>query len=313
MTDLCLGADIGGTKTAVVLCDAHGTIVEQVWAEHDPHRTESIAERLLPAVHRVLDHARVPVRAGAVAVSGLVSHDRRTITHAPTLGARDLPLAALLETETRLPFAVLNDANATLLGHFTGLPATEHRHVVLLTLGTGLGGAVAVDGRIVEGAHGFAGELGHVAVDYDDPRRCLCGAPGCVENFASGRGLAEMAAEAGLGDAGEAAAYASRRVVERAATDAAVRALVERAGRMLGRAVTQLSIVLDPDEFIIGGSVGHAAADILLPAARAEMQARWPFAGIRALPELRVDSIGPFAGAVGAAHFARQHHLEAHT
>jgi predicted NBD/HSP70 family sugar kinase len=78
------------------------------------------------------------------------------------------------------------------------------------------------------------------------------------------------------------------------------------AGTMLGRALTQLSTILDPDEIIIGGSLGHAAAPLLLPAATAEMASRWPFRGHRRLPEVRVDSIGPYAAAVGAA-LASQH------
>jgi len=310
MPDHYLGADIGGTKTAAVLCDDGGQVTARAWVEHDPDRPGTISQRIIDVLEKVaVDLAREDLRACGVAVAGLVSRDHRAVIHAATLGARMLSLAESLEPALRCPCYIVNDASAALVGHmFESQSQASHRHVILLTVGTGLGGAVAVDGRVVEGANGVAAELGHIAVDFDDSRRCLCGATGCVENYASGRGLAEMAAEAGLASETEVASYASRRIVELADVDPIAKGLVERAGMMLGRAMTQLSTVLDPEEFIISGSVGHAAADLMLPAARREMERRWPFPAARSIPDIKVDAIGPHAGAVGAARLARTYY-----
>jgi len=300
-----VGADIGGTKTAAVLCGDDGAILAKTWIEHDPNRSEPIEDRILRAVRKVTAGAsELRVRSLGVSVAGLISHDNRTIVHAATLGAQNLHLADWLEARHPGRFTIVNDANATLVGHLSE-EDPDHRNVVLLSLGTGIGGAVAVDGAVVHGGHGFAAELGHLTVDFDDPRRCLCGAPGCVENYASGRGLVEMAAEAGIGTG--ASSYDSRSLIALAVEDSRARGIIEHAGAMLGRAIAQLGTVLDPEEFVIGGSVGHAAADLLLPAARTEMAARWPFAHVRPLPEVRVDAIGPYAAAIGAARIARNH------
>lgn len=306
MPDFYLGADIGGTKTAAVLCDETGSIAARAWVEHDPERPGTVSERILGALDRVsADVAHTDLRGCGVAISGLVSGDHRVLVHGATLGSR-LPLADALEPTLGCPCFIVNDANAALAGHLSESPApASHRHAVLLTVGTGLGGAVSAGGRILEGAHGYAAELGHLTVDFEDSRRCLCGATGCVENYASGRGLAEMAAEAGLASAADAARYSSRQIVELAASNPLARAIVERAGVMLGRAMAQLGTALDPEEFIISGSVGHAAAFLLLPAARGEMERRWPFPATRPIPELRVDAIGPHAAAIGAARLAR--------
>lgn len=307
MPDYYLGADIGGTKTAAVLCDSTGAVVAHAWVEHDPEQPGTVSERILRALDQVSGGvAHAELRACGIAIAGLVSGDHRALVHGATLGRRRLPLADTLEPVLHCPCYIVNDANAALVGHLSESPEkVSRKHVILLTIGTGLGGAVTADGQILEGAHGYAAELGHLTVDFEDPRRCLCGAPGCVENYASGRGLAEMAAEAGLVSATEAASYSSRNVVELTATDPLAKAIVERAGMMLGRAMTQLSTALDPEEFIISGSVGHAAAGLLLPAARDEMERRWPFPTTRPIPEVRVDAIGPHAAAIGAARLAR--------
>jgi glucokinase len=322
MTGHYVGVDVGGTKSAAVVVDETGATIAEDWHEHGGTAVTPLPEIVLGSVARVVSAAGLapgdPAAYG-VAVAGLVGGDRSTLVHAAKLGVRRLDLGAALRERLAGPVVVENDANATLYGHRARsapapAPTADERDVVLLlTLGTGTGGAILAGGRPLVGAHGFAGELGHVLVDPDDPRRCLCGAPGCVENYASGRGIGELAAlcpapaasRALLGvDDGH--VIASPEVVALAERgDAWAIGLLERAGRMLGRALTVLCITLDPGEVVIAGSFGHAAQRWLLPAARAEMTSRWPFVSERAVPELAVDTIGPYAAATGAALLSR--------
>lgn len=324
-----IGVDVGGTKSAGVIVDAGGVTVAQDWREHGETVGSSLPEIVLGSIDRVVHQAqigRAEIAAYGVAVAGLVSNDQSTLINAAKLGVRHLDLGGELEALLGdRPVIVENDANATLYGHQqrsapihppgTGAASDV---VLLLTLGTGTGGAILAGGRPVIGAHGFAAELGHVLVDPDDSRRCLCGAPGCIENYASGRGMSELAQ---LNPAPTASRkllglslddeLSSREVVTLASLhDPWALDLLELAGHMLGRALTILCTTLDPEEVVIGGSFGHAAQRWLLPAARAEMTARWPFPHERPLPELGVDTIGPFAAAIGAALLSRTFTIE---
>lgn len=309
---LFLGLDIGGTKTAAVLRTAGGQVVARTWIEH-VDREGTVQERLLHAIAAMRDAAGdATIDACQVAVAGLISADGRTVVRGAGLGLTGVPLADELRAASGLPVRIVNDAEATLvghLGHVGGDRADGTR--VLLTVGTSLGGAISIDGAVVRGAHGFAGELGHITVDYENDRTCVCGATGCVQNYASGRGIVAMAIEHGVLDPDRNDPALGRYVVERAATDERAAAVLHRAGLMLGRAVVQLGVVLDPDEVLVGGSLGHAAGHVLLAGAAQEIEARWPFADIRARPTIRPESAGPYAAALGAAALATIPHKEA--
>jgi predicted NBD/HSP70 family sugar kinase len=322
-----LGVDIGGTKSAAVLVDETGMTVARRWLTHGGMGRRTIRNIVLESINDILNEVRLgpdEVTAYGVAVAGLVSSDQSMLVHAAKLRVHHSDLGVELSSLLGRRVLVENDANATLYGHQhhcapsspDGPVSTEV--VLLLTLGTGIGGAIMVGGSSLLGAHGFAAELGHVPTDYDDPRRCLCGGPGCLENFASGRGVEELAALHPPPPASRAAAdlglnepVRSPTVVELARLeDPWAVDLLEHCGAMLGRALCTLCTVLDPTSVVIGGSFGHAAQHWLLPAAVAEMTRRWPFAEVRPLPELQVDAIGPYAAATGAALLARASELE---
>jgi predicted NBD/HSP70 family sugar kinase len=313
-----VGVDVGGSKAAAVLLDDSGAERFRLWTEHGPAAPGGLAGTVRTAVTALLDEAGVApgeLAACGVAVAGLVGADRSTVVHAAVLGERRLDLGAALGAELGVPAVVVNDAAATLHGHLHGGGTTAESPAVavLLTLGTGVGGAVAVGGEVVDGDHGFAAELGHLTVDYEDQRVCLCGSRGCLEQFACGRGVAELAivtppppgTRESLERLDLRGAIGSRHVVALAADgDAWATGVLDRCGAMLGRAVAQLCTTLDPGAVVIGGSFGHTAQRWLLPAAAAEMRLRWPFSGERPPPPVAVDSIGPYAAAVGAGLIA---------
>lgn len=322
-----VGVDVGGTKSAAVLVDESGGILARDWHEHGEDRVGDLPALVAGSIERVLAAGGVGPEAVArygVSVAGLVSSDQSTLVNSAKIGVDRLDLGAALRARLDRPVVVENDANATLYGHLhhaagaaPGAGAASDV-TLLLTLGTGTGGAIMAGGRPVIGARGFAAELGHVLVDPDDDRRCLCGASGCVENYASGRGVEEMAlldpppaGSRALLAVGNDARIRSPHIVRLAEHDDAwAIALLERAGRMLGRALTILCITLDPGDVVIAGSFGHAARRWLLPAAHAEMAARWPFPDHRPVPDLTVDTIGPYAAATGAALLGRAAHLQ---
>ncbi len=320
-----VGVDVGGTKCAVTLIDAAGRTLERSWTEHVGEQMNGPTGIVLAAIAALLAARSLEpgdVTAYGIAVAGLVGRDRSTLVRAPTLGAVDLDLGARLAARLGRRVVVINDANAAHFGHVRLNTRTGDRAVgegageevsLLLALGTGIGGSIMVGGAIVVGESGYAAELGHVAVDFTDRRICLCGATGCVEQFASGRGVAELAALARppadsqkrLLAMGAAKPYSARTIVGAAKIGDpwAVR-LLAQGGAMLGRAIATLAVTLDPSVVIISGGFGHAAGAWLLPHAEAELRSRWPYADVRPLPPLRRDIIGPYAAATGAALLA---------
>jgi glucokinase len=315
-----LGVDVGGTKSAAVLIDGNGRTLAQHWAEHEDTSRTPLVEAILGSIDEVLKEAgegRAAVESYGVAVAGLVSSDQSTVVHAATLGVVNVDLGAQLTSRLGRRVFVENDAAATLYGHSRqrargGRPRTAADVSLLLTIGTGLGGAIMIGGNPLIGANGFAAELGHVTVDYHDTRLCLCRSRGCLENYCSGRGIAELVlgyppprTSRALAEIRDGQAVTSRHVVALAQLgDDWATALLTRSGAMLGRGLALLCTALDPTSVIIGGSFGHAAQRWLIPAARVEMARRWPFAIERPLPDIAVDTIGPYAAATGVALMA---------
>jgi glucokinase len=189
--------------------------------------------------------------------------------------------------------------------------AQNVRNVALLTLGTGVGGGVVVDGQLLGGAGGLAGELGHVPVADTGPE-CVCGGTGCLELFASGPALL-AAARGDLTPQDGTAGPSTPADVVAAATrgDRDARTVLERAGHAVGLAVARFVPVLDPELVLLGGSLAFAGSEVLLPAAREGLRSNLILSDLRTPPRLDLATCGPEAGAVGAAAcaLAATHHL----
>jgi glucokinase len=217
----------------------------------------------------------------------------------------------------RLPgraVVIENDANLAVLAEHRLGAARGFRHVVMVTLGTGIGGGIVVDDRVQVGASGFAGEIGHMVVDPNGPP-CPCGRRGCWERFASGAGLGLLAREAALaGRLGEVVRLAGGDPesvrgedvsAAAAAGDPAARRVIEEVGWWIGFGLANLAAVVDPACFVLGGGVVEAGS-LLVDSARAAFEELVEGSDSRPIAKVVPAAFGERAGAVGGALAARQ-------
>lgn len=317
---LTLGVDVGGTRLKAGLVDAEGRVL--VHERRDtPGRTVQAAEvedTVVAAVTSLLAHPLAQERAVCgigVGAAGLVDAARGAVVFAPHLAWRDEPLRDRLADRLELPVVVDNDANAAAWAEHRFGAGRGESHLVMITLGTGIGGAVLTDGHLLRGRHGLAGEFGHQQV-VPDGRRCECGNKGCWEQYASGTVLRREGAELvelGGPTAGALAAACDgdpERLqgddVTRLARegDPAAGEILAEVGHWLGVGLAGVAAALDPGRFVIGGGLSEAG-ELLLAPARAALARHLIGRGHRPVPELRAAELGVGAGLVGAADLAR--------
>jgi len=309
---LAIGVDIGGTKVAAGVVDESGVVIDRERREtpgDDAANTEAVIVDVVDALR-----ARHEVSAVGIGAAGWVAADNATVLFSPHLAWRGEPLRADLERRIDLPLVVENDANAAAWAEYRFGVAAGQPVVVVVTLGTGIGGALIVDGTVFRGAYGIACEYGHVTV-VPEGRLCACGNRGCWEMYASGRALARDARELAI-DSPVAAERMMRMagsidsidgpVVSAAADegDPAAVSICTNMGRWLGKGLASLAAVLDPSMFVIGGGVS-AAGELLLGPARQEYRHTLTGRGFRPVAEIRPVALGPDAGLIGAADLAR--------
>src|SRR4249919_2425340 len=196
MTALACGIDVGGTKIAGCLIDADGTIVQQGRVESPATSTEAITGAIAGLVRSLgADHEIGSVGIGA---AGFVDRSRSTVLFAPNLAWKDEPLRADLEAELSLPVVIENDGNTAAWGEFVYGAAADADDLLLITVGTGVGGGIVIDGELYRGAFGVAAEVGHIRVERNG-RLCGCGNRGCLKQYASGSALVRGAREEAAG------------------------------------------------------------------------------------------------------------------
>ncbi len=309
-----IGVDIGGTKIAGALVAPDGTILERVRLETPAEDVEAIIATTTEVVEALQAACDGEVAGIGVAVAALVDVRRGHVWFAPNISWRDCPLGELLEARLGRPVVVENDANAAAWGEFRFGAGQDTDDMVLFTIGTGVGGGCVVDGRLLHGAFGTAGELGHVTLDPDGPR-CGCGNKGCLEVYASGTALLRDAREliASASPSAEALrercggdpeALSGRDIDELAdAGDEASVELLAELGRRLGHGMASVCAVLDPELVVVGGGVS-AAGDLLVEPARAAFGRHLVGRGHRPAPTVVTARLGNDAGVVGAAALA---------
>ena len=316
-----IGVDVGGSKVLAGEVDQHGRIRDEVRLTTPGRRVEvSIVEdTLLDAVARVAN-GRI-IDAVGVAAAGFVDVERERVLFAPHLPWRGEHLIDRLSARFGAPVVLDNDANCAAVAESEYGAATGAPSAVVLTLGTGIGGALLVDGRLWRGVNGMAGEFGHMQM-VPDGLRCECGGAGCWEQYCSGNALVRDArARVGQEQSqlwemcdGVADQLTGPMVTEAAAGgDPVALEAFAAIGHWLGVGLANIAAAMDPACLVVGGGVSEAGGALLDPA-RAALH-RSLVAGsertvqgrrVRAVPDITQARLGPEAGLVGAAVLARE-------
>ena len=308
-----IGIDIGGTKIAGGVVTEGGEIVADDRVATQAGDSDAIVDAVVAMIDRL--SAGRDIAAVGVAAPGFIDAAQSTVYYTPNISWRNEPLRARLGERIDLPITIDNDANAAGWAEYRFGAGRGLRDMTMLTIGTGVGGAIVSEGRLFRGGFGAGAELGHLRV-VPDGLPCGCGAYGCIEQYGSGRALLRMANE--MADAGGIGlALADTRAKHgtldghlvgdliAAGDPGAIRAL-EQLGHWLGQACASLSAVLDPQVFVFGGGVA-VAGDLLLDPVREAYRQHLPARGYHPEPEFVIAQFANDAGVVGAADLAREH------
>ncbi len=309
---LAIGIDIGGTKMAAGVVDEDGRVLARRRADTPGTDPSAVVETIGDLVDQLRDEHEV--QALGIGAAGFVDAAGAIVLFAPHLAWRGEPLRDAAARRTGLPVVLDNDANSGGWAEWRFGAAVGEPHVVFVSLGTGIGGAIVIDGRPYRGRFGLAGEFGHMQV-VPDGVRCDCGNRGCWEQYASGRVLMRRGREA----AG-AGTPLGRRLLEVAGgvdciqgahvTDAArggdeeARGWFADVGEWLGAGLAGLAAALDPGIIVVGGGLCEAG-ELLLGPARSSFARSLTGRGHRPEAPIVAARLGPDAGLIGAADLAR--------
>jgi glucokinase len=309
-----IGIDIGGTKIAGALVDDAGNILNE---QKIPSPIDD-SDQMIEAIGSIIAElsADLEVVGVGVAAAGFMSADREIMYHSPNIAAwRNEPLKKRIETQTKLPVMLENDANAAGWAEFRFGAGVDSKSMVMLTIGTGVGGAIISDGVLLKGGFGIGAELGH-AVLFPGGKECGCGQRGCVESYCSGTALLKAARELAASNEPKAKRLSElmlesgelsgeqlyQAILE---NDEGANELIAQLGQNLGTAIASFFVpVLDPELVVIGGGVSAVGEKLLSPT-RSAFEKSVPAKGFR--PELKIAKAKFLnqAGLIGAADLAR--------
>lgn len=262
---LYVGIDLGGTAIKAGLCDGNGKLLDKVEGETEAEKGfEHVMDNVAQMVRRLTGSRRDRVGGIGAGIPGFMDISRGFVKLSPNLGWRNVDVKGALETRLDKPVKIDNDANVAALGEVWSGAGRGAVHVVCFTLGTGVGGGLIVNGRLVQGFRGMAGELGHLnLVPEEEAMPCGCGKKGCLETVSSATGIVRMAKRA-IAD-GETTSLASLETITakdvfdaaKNGDQTAVR-IIDRAAWYMGKAMALLSVTLNPQRFVIGGGLSKA-------------------------------------------------------
>ena len=309
-----IGVDVGGTKVLGGVVDESGTVVKTARRDTPREGGSALTQAIADVAKELM--AEFTIDSVGVSAAGFVSSDRKTMLATPNIaGWNGVDLDYQLTSLIGLPVVIENDANAAAWGEARFGAGRGKRHMLMLTVGTGIGGGIVVNGELYRGAFGTAAEIGHIRV-VPEGHLCGCGARGCFEQYGSGNALMRHAREAiaaspdiarnilARGD-GTLEGLTGKAITDAARDgDAVALAAFNTTAQWLGAGIATLSVILDPECVVIGGGVIDAG-DILLEPTRAAMVRYMPFAGKHPYPEIIGAQLGNEAGLVGVADLAR--------
>lgn len=263
-----VGVDIGGTAIKVGICNEDGELLQTF---EGPTGTEQGTDRILSNIAEYARHVveQSPygweqVAGVGVGVAGFMDFNKGFMHFSPNLPLTNVPLKDHLQAALEKPVRVNNDANVAALGEAWGGAGRGFSSVVCYTLGTGVGGGIVVDGRLIEGSSGMGGELGHMSIVPDlEAIQCGCGKMGCLETVSSATGIIRMANDAvERGDRtslAELATITAKDVFDAAKVgDEVAQRIVSRAAFYLGKSMAAVAVIVNPSRFILGGGVSKA-------------------------------------------------------
>nr|WP_300835441.1 ROK family glucokinase [uncultured Acetatifactor sp.] len=272
MSKYAFGVDVGGTTVKLGLFDGEGTLLDK-W--EIPTVTENQGEAILPDVAKSITAkmeekglAEADVAGIGIGVPGPVDRNGLLVGRAVNLGWDSLDIPKALGAYIKVPVRAANDANVAAFGELWQGGGKGYENMVAVTLGTGVGGGIIVDGRLLAGSTGAGGEIGHLHLQDGEEERCNCGNSGCLEQYASATGIVRLAKRR-LGEDEKESVLCRGKVSAKAVFDA-VKAgdgvaieIAERFGDYLGKGLAIVAAVVNPEAFVIGGGVSKAG-DILL-------------------------------------------------
>ena len=311
---LTIGIDVGGTKVLGGVVDESGKVLTTARKDTPRQGGSALTQTIADVAKELLQQHSVA--SVGVSAAGFVSSDRKTMLATPNIADwNGVDLDHHLTQLIGLPVVIENDANAAAWGEAKFGAGKNQDHMMMLTVGTGIGGGIVVNGALYRGAYGIAAEFGHMRV-VPEGHICGCGARGCFEQYASGNALLRHAREAinaspevarnllSRGD-GTVAGLTGQAITEAARDgDPVALAAFNTTGQWLGAGIASLAVLLDPACVVIGGGV-IGAGEILLKPTRESLERNMPFAGKHPYPEIIAAQLGNEAGLVGVADLAR--------
>jgi glucokinase len=284
-----LGIDLGGTSAKIVLVNSQHKIVSDATVATNGFPDAKKLAKKIADVCRLFAEKNNVSRVG-VGVAGDVDFERGVIRISPNLGWKNVPLKKLLESHLKLPVSVDNDAKAAAWGLYKTQIPEEIKHAIVVTLGTGVGGGIIVNGAIHRGATNTAGEIGHMIIHKDGPL-CNCGMHGCLETYVGGPHLIKKAGPK----------YPSVLALAQAANagDRRAQSIWSDAGRALGLAFGDLIYILNPQMIVLTGGISQAGDLLLKPIWKTLNQRTFktPLAAVKII----VADKAPHIGAIGAS------------
>lgn len=307
-----IGIDIGGTKIAAGLVSPDGEVSQVIKVASPASDPALMTNTVVDLINRLAEGNEID--AVGIAAAGFIDSKRNEILYSPNLQWRHEPLKTRVQEQVDFPVSLENDANAAAWAEFRFGSAKHFKSMVMLTIGTGVGGAIIDDGRLIHGGFGIGGELGHIRL-INGGRQCGCGQRGCLEQYGSGtaflkaarklatsdgpagRRLRELASENGILTGAE---------VSQAITEGDVGALtlLRELGDYLGQGLASIVAVLDPEVCVIGGGVSIAGEKLTEPIFFSYLN-NLPAKGYRPELEVIAAKLGNDAGIIGAADLAR--------